>query len=117
VTGGGTQVAKFAALDKNGDGKIDTLELQEELAKDPMFAKNPTNQEKLAAMIKAADTDGDGLIDKEEFTAWYRKAKNKVDSAVSKIFLVRSYSFSPPGIGLLHWLYNKFKLLLSLAST
>jgi len=84
---GGDEVAKFAALDKNGDGKIDTLELQEELAKDPMFAKNPTNQEKLAAMIKAADTDGDGLIDKEEFTAWYRKAKNKVDSAVSKIFL------------------------------
>lgn len=84
--GAGSQVSKFDMLDGDKDGKIDSKELYEELMKDPVFARNPTSNDILKKMIASADTDGDGKIDKQEFAAWYNKAKNKIDNAVTKIF-------------------------------
>lgn len=56
-------IAAFDAIDKNGDGQLDRDEIKAAIG--AMGASNETVDE----MIKAADTDGDGKISKNEFLA------------------------------------------------
>ncbi|KAL1519104.1 hypothetical protein AB1Y20_003369 [Prymnesium parvum] len=63
----------FAVFDKNSDGKI----TREEFRKAMMHPKggNPVSQEKADALFKAADTNGNGYIDYDEFAiAFTRKS-------------------------------------------
>ncbi|CAK0845931.1 unnamed protein product [Prorocentrum cordatum] len=56
----------FKAWDQDGDGTISKQELERVLVMlNPSFTKK-----ELDKVMKSADTNGDGLIDYEEFAAW-----------------------------------------------
>jgi Ca2+-binding EF-hand superfamily protein len=42
----------------------------------------------IGKMLDAADTNGDGEIDKDEFVAWYGHARAKLEKAVETLFRV-----------------------------
>jgi hypothetical protein len=46
-------------------------------------------------MLDAADTNGDGEIDKDEFVAWYGHARAKLEKAVETLFRVFPGALSP----------------------
>ncbi|KAL6905783.1 hypothetical protein ACP4OV_003384 [Aristida adscensionis] len=50
----------FAALDKDGDGKVSASELRG-------CAAAALGEEEAAAIVAAVDADGDGLLDRDEF--------------------------------------------------
>lgn len=57
----------FEALDKDGDGKVSASELCGCMAA-------PLDEEEAAAVLAAADADGDGLLDRDEFLGLAREA-------------------------------------------
>ena len=59
--------ALFAEIDKDGSGTIDTSELQNLLSK---LGKYLTPAE-LKLAVEKIDTDGSGVIEYDEFVAWY----------------------------------------------
>ena len=54
-------IAAFDRIDKDGDGQLDREEIKEAMA------AMDINDDTVDEMIKAADTDGDGKISKNEF--------------------------------------------------
>lgn len=60
-------VASFEKFDKDGNGYIDLQELGQLQAD----LGQPLEPEKLEAAMKELDLNGDGVIDKEEFSRWY----------------------------------------------
>ncbi|GJN28515.1 hypothetical protein PR202_gb16652 [Eleusine coracana subsp. coracana] len=61
----------FAALDKDGDGKVSFSELRACMAAAHLSA------EEVAAIFAEADADGDGLLDQEEFLNLAREAEQE----------------------------------------
>ncbi|GJN07208.1 hypothetical protein PR202_ga25019 [Eleusine coracana subsp. coracana] len=61
----------FAALDKDGDGKVSFSELR------ACMAAAHLSGEEVAAIFAAADADGDGLLDQEEFLNLAREAEQQ----------------------------------------
>lgn len=57
----------FEALDKDGDGKVSLSELRG-------CAAAALDEEEAAAVLAAADADGDGLLDRDEFLVLAREA-------------------------------------------
>eukprot|EP00955_Chlamydomonas_euryale_P044255 352840-Chlamydomonas_euryale.AAC.4 len=57
----------FQALDKDGSGTIDIEELREALKQFGIFGSDE------AELLKSADTNGDGLIDYNEFSGYRRR--------------------------------------------
>merc|ERR1712079_992439 len=78
----------FDRIDADGNGKIDASELEQELA------ASGESPEAISELIKEYDTDGDGLIDFQEFSqilrnratsrAKSRRKSSKKSSASSK---------------------------------
>ncbi|XP_062224775.1 probable calcium-binding protein CML25/26 [Phragmites australis] len=62
----------FAALDKDGDGKVSASELRGCMAA-------ALGEEEAAAIVAAADADGDGLLDRDEFLRLAREADQEAD--------------------------------------
>ncbi|GAV85659.1 EF_hand_5 domain-containing protein [Cephalotus follicularis] len=58
----------FQMFDRNGDGRITKMELNESLEKLGMFIPD----KELTRMIEKIDVDGDGCVDIDEFGALYR---------------------------------------------
>ncbi|KAF0889647.1 hypothetical protein E2562_030128 [Oryza meyeriana var. granulata] len=54
----------FAAFDKDGDGKVSASELRGCMA---AALSEDVSEEEAAAILATADSDGDGLLDHEEF--------------------------------------------------
>jgi len=64
-------IAAFDVMDKNGDGQLDHEEIKEGMKALGM------DDEAIDEMIKAADTDGDGKISKNEFlVSYHMKSEN-----------------------------------------
>ncbi|KAK3144720.1 hypothetical protein QOZ80_4AG0316890 [Eleusine coracana subsp. coracana] len=61
----------FKALDKDGDGKVSLSELRSGMA----AALGAVGEEEAAAIVAAADIDGDGLLDHDEFLRLAREAE------------------------------------------
>jgi calmodulin len=53
----------FRAFDKNGDGMLSAVELKAAMA----GLGNPLSDPEIEAMIRLADSDGNGKVDYEEF--------------------------------------------------
>ena len=70
-------------FDKDGSGSIDAAELGAISA----TAGQPLTPEQLAAAVKQMDANGDGTIDRAEFTAWWRGATGG-DSVLQKSAVV-----------------------------
>ncbi|TVU00286.1 hypothetical protein EJB05_54274, partial [Eragrostis curvula] len=64
----------FAALDKDGDGKVSAAELCGGMA-----AALGVGEKEAATIVAAADADGDGLLDHEEFLRLAREAEQAPD--------------------------------------
>lgn len=61
----------FKALDRDGDGKVSPSELRSGMA----AALGKVGEEEVAAIVAAADADGDGLLDHDEFLRLAREAE------------------------------------------
>ncbi|KAF8403590.1 hypothetical protein HHK36_011694 [Tetracentron sinense] len=59
-------VEAFKLIDKDGDGKIPTCELQTLISR---LGVEPPSEEELSLMLEEVDRDGDGCITLEEFSA------------------------------------------------
>lgn len=70
----------FRRCDTNGDGKVSATELGEALK-----ALGSVSAEEVKRMMGELDTDGDGFISFEEFTA-FAKANKGLIRDVAKIF-------------------------------
>ena len=66
----GTEAALFDALDANGDGQV----TKEELIAGMAARGKQLTEAEAAAIVAAADKDGDGRIDRAEFTQMGRSA-------------------------------------------
>ncbi len=58
--------AAFKNFDKDGSGTLDAAELKAVLSR----GDTPLSDDDIAAIIKAADKNGDGVLNIEEFIAW-----------------------------------------------
>lgn len=70
----------FKRFDLNGDGKISAAELA-----DCLKALGSINDDEVKKMMAEIDTDGDGVISYDEFTA-FAKANRGLIKNVAKIF-------------------------------
>lgn len=70
----------FKRFDSNGDGKISATELG-----DALKTLGSVTPEEVKSMMKEIDTDGDGYISYEEFTAFARYNRGLIKD-VAKIF-------------------------------
>ncbi|XP_062203113.1 probable calcium-binding protein CML25/26 [Phragmites australis] len=66
----------FASLDKDGDGKVSASELRGCMA---AALGEDMSEEEAAAILAAADADGDGLLDRDEFLSLAREAECAAD--------------------------------------
>jgi len=64
-------LALFAKMDKDGDGQLDREEIKEGLS------AMGVSDEDADAMIKSADTDGDGKISKNEWLVNFHQNEAK----------------------------------------
>lgn len=62
----------FALFDRDGNGRITASELQAVMGR---VAGERVSNEEVEAMIKEADTNGDGVLDPSEFIAIMKKHK------------------------------------------
>lgn len=62
-----TVVPSFDKFDKDGNGTIDLQELGQLSAQ----LGQPLDDEQLEAAMKDLDLNGDGVIDKDEFSRWF----------------------------------------------
>jgi len=80
----------FLLFDKDGDGTIDTNELENVLRK---LGKNPTSTQ-IMAMIAEADADNSGDIDFDEFVNMMQNQVSKLCRAVCLVHPVFSFAAS-----------------------
>jgi Ca2+-binding EF-hand superfamily protein len=57
----------FAAADKNADGRIDAMELHDMLA---VLLGVPPTAGQVHQALADLDTDRDGVVSRDEFSAW-----------------------------------------------
>lgn len=62
-------VQTFKMIDKDGDGKITSKELEALLSRVGLVGAEPPTEEELKLMLSDVDKDGDGCISLEEFGA------------------------------------------------
>jgi solute carrier family 25 phosphate transporter 23/24/25/41 len=74
--------AKFAALDTDGSGALDLMELHH-----ASFSalRLPTTAADVAALLRRADANGDGRLDLAEWIAYARAREDELDEAFSEI--------------------------------
>lgn len=72
--------AAFVMLDKNGDGKVNAIEIKEMLTN--LRICLPDNV--LSHLIEQASKRGDGLIDESEFFAWMSSFQEEMTDDLTK---------------------------------
>merc|ERR1740139_981151 len=72
----------FAEFDQDHNGFIDVAELHE------LFARLgcEMREDEIEEAMKELDTNGDGQVDKEEFSKWYLSSEQRIRSQIKKIF-------------------------------
>merc|ERR1740139_190863 len=72
----------FAEFDQDHNGFIDVAELHE------LFARLgcEMREDEIEEAMKELDTNGDGQVDKEEFSKWYLSSEQRIRSQIKKVF-------------------------------
>ena len=82
----GTVKKAFDKFDKDGNGTIDSKELQELSA----MLGQPLTDEQLEGALKDLDLNGDGVIDTKEFARWYFTGMKAYNGATRSMLQMRN---------------------------
>jgi len=82
----GSVLKSFRMMDENENGVLDKDEVKKALRK--LGVHRDALDKDVKTIMKAADTNGDGVISLEEFKNWYISQKLRASSRIAKLFHV-----------------------------